>query len=263
MTTISASELVREVATGPSVRPPSVLPALVTGVVTHVRRRPMHRSFRYRVYQWLVDLDAVPAYSRPWSWLASFRAADHLGDPDRSIRANLEDFTSRHGVDISTGRVLMLANARAGGYAFDPLTVFWCLAPDGSLTCVVAEVRNTHGERHCYLLHPDETGRAYAEKSFYVSPFMTVEGEYELRFELVDDRVGASVTLRQDGEVAFVAAFRGRAAPATRRALVAASLRHPLMPLTVTLLIHWHGIRLWLRRMPVVPRRPHETQDGV
>ena len=46
---------------------------------------------------------------------------------------------------------------------------------------MVAEVHNTYGERHCYLLQPDERGRAEADKEFYVSPFLTVDGRYRMR----------------------------------------------------------------------------------
>ena len=106
--------------------------------------------------------------------------------------------------------------ARSFGFVFDPLTVFWCIRPDGDLACVVAEVRNTYGERHCYLAHPDETGVARIEKAFYVSPFVKVEGSYDMRFILYGTDVGVSIVLHQQDEVLFVATFRGRAAPATR-----------------------------------------------
>ena len=76
----------------------------------------------------------------------------------------------------------MLANARFLGYVFDPLTVFWCFAADGSLRCVVAEVHNTYGERHAYLLRPEADGTAEVGKEFYVSPFNDVSGRYDFRF---------------------------------------------------------------------------------
>ena len=65
----------------------------------------------------------------------------------------------------------MLTNARVLGHVFNPLTVYWCHHPDGTLACVVAEVHNTYGERHCYLLRTDAAGRARTAKEFYVSPF--------------------------------------------------------------------------------------------
>lgn len=260
MSTLAPSE--RTTSAGPLVLPPTV-PAIVSGTVRHVRTRPMHRAFSSRVYQWLVDLDDLPALPGLWRALASFRASDHLGDPTRSIRDNLTAYAGTEGVDLTSCRILMLANARSFGYVFDPLTVFWCIRPDGGLACVIAEVRNTYGERHCYLLRVDQTGHARTDKAFYVSPFVTVEGTYDMRFALARDDVGVSIVLRQRGEVLFVATFRGRAEPATRAALARAAVRHPLMPQRVVAAIHWHGIRLWLRRLPIVPRRPHHHQQGV
>ena len=80
---------------------------------------------------------------------------------DRTIRQNLDAWLARpRASTCAGGRVLMLANARVLGYVFNPLTVYWCHRADGALACVVAEVHNTYGERHCYLLRPDDAGRA-------------------------------------------------------------------------------------------------------
>ncbi|HEY0934704.1 MAG TPA: DUF1365 family protein, partial [Trebonia sp.] len=128
--------------------------------VFHARRTPLRNTFAYRTYQWLVDLDALP---RPGGWarlLAGFEARDHLGDPGRTIRSNVDEFLRGHGTDLGGGRILMLAHARVLGYVFNPLTVFWCHRADGTLACVIAEVHNTYGQRHAYLVHTDERGRA-------------------------------------------------------------------------------------------------------
>jgi len=42
-----------------------------------------------------------------------------------------------------------------------------------------------------------------------------------------------------------------------------ASLRHPLASQRVIALIRLQGARLWLRRLPVVPRPPAPVQEGV
>ena len=248
----------RPKAGGPAV------PALVVGQVTHHRPGPVRHGFRHGVYQWLVDLDRLPQL--PW-WLrpfAGFRSADHLGDPSRSIKANLEHFVSGRGIRLDpAGRVLMLANARVLGHVFDPLSVFWCLDRDDAVRCVVAEVHNTYGERHAYLLRPGDDGRVGTDKEFYVSPFNDVSGRYDMRFALEPERVGAAIVLRRHGRVAFSAALHGRPVPASRRAIVHQLVTKPLMPQRVSTLIRVHGIWLWLRRLPVV-RRPHHTaQEGV
>ena len=121
----------------------------------------------------------------------------------------------------------MLANARVLGHVFDPLSVFWCYDSERRLVCVVAEVHNTYGERHAYLLRPDEAGVAVTGKDFHVSPFFDVSGTYELRFTLRPDLVATTVTLRREGAVAFSATFRGRPNPRRPRRWPAGSSASP------------------------------------
>lgn len=240
------------------------LPALVDGVVAHRRFTPFERSFRHRAHQWLVDLDALPVLPHGLRWLASFHAADHLGDPARSIKENVTRLAAAQGTKLDPhGRILMLANARVLGYVFNPLSVFWCLRADGTPQCVVAEVHNTYGGRHAYLLELDERGRAQADKQFHVSPFFDVSGRYELQFTLEPRSVGATIVLRRGGERAFAAAFNGRPRAASTHALLALSLRRPLMPQRVSALIRIHGIRLWARRLPVAPRPKTTDENGT
>lgn len=42
-----------------------------------------------------------------------------------------------------------------------------------------------------------------------------------------------------------------------------AVLRRPAMALRASGLIRWHGLVLWLRRLPVVPRQPHHAPPDV
>ena len=99
----------------------------------------------------------------------------------------------------------MLTNARVFGHVFNPLSVFWCLNDDGSQRCVVAEVHNTYGERHCYLLETDERGGVRTSKEFYVSPFNDLDGEYRMRLPLPDTALALSIVLARDGKAPFVA----------------------------------------------------------
>ena len=242
------------------------LPAIVAGRVKHQRHGPLRHGFRHRLHLWLVDADAIPRqpwYLRP---LASFRPSDHLsaaptvsGD---GVGAKVRTFLRHRGVDLGPhGRVVMLANARVLGHVFDPLSVFWCFASDGRLRCVVAEVHNTYGDRHAYLLFPDDEGRAGTGKQMYVSPFNDTSGTYRLRFVLSPEHIRVDVTLVRDGEVMFDASFAGTPAAATRRAVVREALRSPAMPQRVSGLIRVHGIWLWLRGLPIVPRPVYRTQE--
>jgi DUF1365 family protein len=245
-------------------------PALYDVRIAHTRRTPLRNSFEYGGYLWLVDLDDVAAgrltQGRPLPrWLRSqarFDTADHLGDPAATIKGNVVAFAREHGVD-DVRRVLMLASARSGAgrasYVFNPLSTHWCYRADGSLTCIVAEVHNTYGQRHAYLLRPDEAGRAAADKAFYVSPFLEVAGRYLMRFSDPGPRLHIAMALRQDGATPFTASVRGTARPATAANVLRAALRFPMMSLRVSALIRLQGGKLWLRRLPVVSRR---STDG-
>ena len=208
--------------------------------ITHTRLAPLRHAFTYRTYQWLVDLDHLP---RPALWLrllAGFRSRDHLGDPSRSIRENLDRFVGSRGIDLDGGRVMMLAHARVLGYVFNPLTVYWCHRADGTLACVVAEVHNTCRHRYAYLVHPDDRGRARAPKQFYVSPFYPVDGGYRMSLPepgptrpAGSAELKLSVTLTRPDGSSFVASVHGTGRPATARALLGAATRHPRSTMAV------------------------------
>jgi DUF1365 family protein len=231
--------------------------------VAHFRRQAPNRAFRHRIYMWLVDLDRLPVL--PW-WLrpfARFEARDHLGRPEKSIRANLDAWLGRYGVDLEGGRVLMLTNARVLGHVFNPISVFWCHRPDGAVACVVAEVHNTYGERHCYLLEPGENGNARTAKEFYVSPFQQMGGEYVMRLPVPGERLNLAIRLTQDGGTPLIATLRGIRRPASTKEITRAVLNRPLVTRLVSTLIRRHGIALWLRRVPIVRRPPRIPQKGV
>jgi uncharacterized protein len=231
--------------------------------ISHARLAPLRHAFSYRTYQWLVDIDDLP---RPRGWLrllAGFKARDHLGDSRRTIRANIDGFLRTHGVSLGGGQVLMLAHARVFGYVFNPLTLYWCQRADGTLACVIAEVHNTYGQRHAYLLRTDERGRAQVPKAFYVSPYYPVDGRYRMSLPRPGARLALSVTLnRPDGEE-FIASVRGTAVPATRRALLRAAARHPWSTAAVSARIRWQGLILYARGLRPLPRPPHLPQEGV
>ncbi|NUO89629.1 MAG: DUF1365 family protein, partial [Dermatophilaceae bacterium] len=92
--------------------------------------------------------------------------------------------------------------------------------------------------------------------------FNDTSGEYAVRLVLEPRAVSVTVALDRDGERIMTAVTRGTPEPATPRALLRLVRRHGLMTQRVTALIRAHGIRLWLRRLPVVPR-PRHPEEAV
>lgn len=238
--------------------------ALYAVRTTHVRSERVRNVFEHDFYLWFVDLDALPRLPRWLAPLARFDARDHgsgaggTGDQGRAIRAELEQWLAAQGEPVPRGPVFMLASARVLGYVFNPLTVYWCHRGDGELVCVVAEVHNTYGGRHRYLLHPDEQGEAHAEKAFYVSPFLEMGGRYRMQLPKPGQRLRLSVALEQHGNRSLLATLRGTRSPADARTLLRLALRYPLAPLRAAAAIRGHGIALWLRGLPIVRRNQEQ-----
>ena len=65
-------------------------PYVVKATVAHRRTRPFDYTFSHRTTQWLVDAgDPDAGIPRRWRWLASIRAADHLGTRGASLPEKL------------------------------------------------------------------------------------------------------------------------------------------------------------------------------
>jgi uncharacterized protein len=232
-------------------------------VVTHARQAPIRNRFRYRTRAWLVDLDEVPQLPRGLRWLARFEAGDHLGDETESLRDNVIALLATHKIDITRGRIAMLANARAFGHAFNPISIHWCYDVNDSLVAVVAEVHNTYGDRHAYLLRPSPDGTVdeRLDKAMYVSPFNPVDGRYRITISQPAERVSVAVTLERDGQPPFVATLQGTRRQA--RSLVMTATATAATSARVSALIRWQGIRLYLRGLRVEPRPIHPAQEAV
>lgn len=245
-----------------------VVPAVVRARVHHRRLHPFTYAFAHRTTMWLVDAAAPNAGFPRWlRLLVSVRSRDHFAEDDpRPLLDKVRHFVVAQRLGWSTHRVLVLTGVRSLGHAFDPLTTYFCLDEEGNLEGVLAEVHNTYGERHCYPLAVtgEQPARSGTDKSFYVSPFFAVDGGYDITTTLDEDRVAVAITLNApDGRQLFHGSVQGRPRPVSGRRTLRLVAADPLPSRRVAALIRWHGIRLWLRRLPVAPRPPHQAPKGM
>lgn len=248
---------------------------LYVGWTRHRRHRTVSRSFRYRTFHALIDVDELDAlerevvgfgYRRPA--LTRFLDRDHLGAGDTPVKAKLARWLAARGVTLPAGPVRVLANLRVLGHVFDPVSWWFCHHEDGSLALVVAEVDNTFGESYWYLLDDLEHGpgglvRARADKRFHVSPFLPIDGlDYRFTFVLRDDRVVAHIAVEEGGVVVFDATQTGRRRAFTTGQLARALVTNPLLPLRTVLLIHLQALRLFVRGVRF-HRKPAPPEGAV
>ncbi len=253
--------------------------ALYTGLVHHRRFGATKHALRYRMTMALLDLDTLDdldgtlrLFSRN-SWnLFSFRDRDHLpadAAPGATLRATVEAHLEAAGVETDGGAIALLGLPRILGYAFNPLSVYFCHRRDGALAAILYEVNNTFKQRHTYVI-PVESGRdatthepirQSCDKVFYVSPFLDMDMTYAFRIEPPADRVAVAVDGMRGGVRIITASFAGERRPLTDASLLRTFLGHPLLSFAVIAGIHFEALKLWLkgaglRERPAPPDRP-------
>jgi uncharacterized protein len=248
--------------------------ALYVGSVRHRRHRPTVNAFRYRTYHVLLDLDELArldrdvrgfAYNRPAP--TSFHDRDHLGPADLPVRQKLARWLAGEGIALPDGPVRVLTNLRVLGYVFNPVSWWFCHHPDGRLAFVVAEVNNTFGDAHGYLLddlehRPDGTVRARADKVLHVSPFLPIDGlRYRFTFVVPGQRALAHMDVEDADGTVLDATQDGRRVTLTTGTLTRTLVAHPLVTLRTIVLIHAQALRLWRKRV-TFHRRPAPPPDG-
>jgi DUF1365 family protein len=219
----------------------------------HGRKGAVANAFRYSVDYVLLNAEGPVSgpslFRRNGRALAAIHDADHGGAPKqgngaRWVRSVLEKYQI-----AGITRIELLAQPRLLGHVFNPVS-FWLCRKADALIAVIAEVTNTFGERHCYLVnHPDQRpicpdDRLQAQKIFYVSPFQPIEGEYTFRFDITDHRIGVWIDYGH-ARGGLIATLTGKRAPMTNRSILGALMRRPFGSRRVQALIHWQALKLW------------------
>jgi DUF1365 family protein len=237
--------------------------ALYTGPHVHARHEPRRHVFRYPVAYWLLDLDELPALERRVRLVSvnrrnvvSYRDRDHF-EGDLTLKDAVRRFTG----DPEIERVLCLTQLRVLGYVFNPVSFYWCYRGDGELSCMVAELNNTFGERLPELL-PGGSLTYEHDKRLHVSPFFGLEQRYRYSFSTPDETVYARIEVHEHGRMPLQAVLSGRRRELTNAAVLRFLARYPVMPLQVIALIHWQALKLFLRGTPFHHKPPFEPGRG-
>ena len=232
------------------------------GQVRHTRLRPKRHAFAYDTFflmlpmRRLHDEQARGGLALNRSAAISFHDRDHgdgRGPEQGGALAWMDELLQREGIQDADGEVWLHTYPRMFGYTFKPVSFWYCHRIDGSLRAIVAEVNNTFGERHCYLLDQPRYGvELPADKCFHVSPFCGVEGRYRFRFLRTEQRSQPRTIVRVDHDDAdgplLQTSVSGVLEPVTPLTLRRALWRYPAMTAMVMARIHWQALQLWLKR---------------
>ncbi|MBC7545120.1 MAG: DUF1365 domain-containing protein [Candidatus Sericytochromatia bacterium] len=240
---------------------------LYVGSVRHRRHSPVPHAFRQGLFMVYLDLAELPQlFARRWFWsveranLATFARRDYLGDPQIPLDSAVRDRVAAETGRRPTGPIRLLTHLRYWGFVFNPVSIYYCFdAEDRHVETIVAEITNTPWrERHAYVLtaaadQATPHHRFTFDKAFHVSPFMPMAMGYDWRFTEPDTQLTVHMVNHRDGQAVFDATLQMARRPLTARAMAGALLQHPLMTFQIVVAIHWHALRLWLKKVPFIP----------
>jgi len=235
------------------------------GMVYHKRFKPKVHNLDYRVFSFLLDLDELPVldqelklFSHNRNNVLSFWDKDHGSGDGTDLRSYVETILQTANIDIRNGSIHLLCYPRVFGYVFNPLSVYYCYDPHGSLCAIIYEVSNTFGQRHSYVMTDkqgsDNTVTHSCDKEFYVSPFMEMQCRYTFSMSLPQDTIGVHIKQTDAEGTLLTASFQGAHCEITDASLAKLMFKYPLMTLKVMCGIHWEALKLWRKGLKLVPR---------
>lgn len=250
---------------------------LYTGTVTHHRLGTPEHRFTSPLAMYLLDLDELDDLDRSLRLFGrnrrrpvSFRDGDCLGSGAGPVAEKLRRLTDGEGLAWPGGPVRLLTQCRVFGYVFNPASFYYLFDRAGRLASVVADVSNTFGERHPYVLRPEDAeprgGPDAArlvwrdKKVFHVSPFLSLDGTYRFTFTAPGERCAVGIDLSVGGQTRIATSLSLRREPLTDTALARTLVRMPFATVRVVAGIHWQALRLWRKGAPFRTRPPYDPQ---
>lgn len=240
--------------------------ALYRGHVLHRRLRPCLHALRYRVLHVLVDIDRIGDLARGLRLFAhnrfglfAFHDRDYGAGDGTPLRSHVEGLMKAAGMVPDGGVIHLLTMPRMLGYAFNPLSTWFCHGRDGALRTIIYEVSNTFGERHSYVMAVEPGAREVrhtSPKRFHVSPFLPMDMAYAFRVAPPGERLAIGIAVSDAQGPVLSAIHTARREDMTDSTLLRAAIAFPLVTLKVTAGIHWEALKLWVKRVPLFRKPP-------
>ena len=234
--------------------------------VMHSRIAPKKNKFVYKQLYFAVPLGDSKILNHRLGWwskfgLIKFRSKDYGLDAPEDLTKWLKNFSKQHGLRINTDNVVILAQPRCLGYIFNPLVLWLVFDGKQKLTHVLAEVHNTFGEQHFYFIDLEKQ-HTKSTKEFYVSPFMSVEGQYEFRFKFAESSFGTWIDYYVGDDLKLQTSLAGQFCELSTKNLNKLFLQIPLATLKTIFFIHFQALILWWKKIKLY-ERPKKSESIV
>ena len=255
-------------------RPLALSDAVYAGELYHLRSRPKRNEFRYGIYFLYVDIDRLDeagallaGFGHNEKSLTSIWDVDHGPRDGSPLRPWIDAQLAASGIDLGpNGTVMLLTFPRVHGWKFYPVSFWYCFAGDGALRAIMAEVQNTYGEHHDYLMHDGGDPMAWSErpthvKAMHVSPFIEMDARYTFSFDEPGEKLGIRIKDVVEGEPLLYAKVDLTRKPLDDRVLRTVVGEYGPMSRRAVRLIGWQAVRLLSKGIRFIPKPAPPTRE--
>ena len=226
--------------------------------VFHKRFKPKVNEFTYSVFYILFPLSKLSNLKNRFFSINKFNLFSlNFKDHGAKNEINPADWgrgvLNKFGVKKADGEIYLLTYPRVLGYVFNPVSFYFCEDNQGNLRAVIAEVNNTFGETHSYLIkHEDEriiekNDEFSAEKIFHVSPFFDRAGGYKFRFVYETNKIAVFLDYHNGEEKRLATSLIGEKHPYSTAALLKNFFKFPFVTLKTIILIHFQALKIIIK----------------
>lgn len=244
---------------------------LINAKVMHKRTFPKENQFSYGVFYFALPLEKMSEFSNSFIFsinrfaLLSFFEKDYGPKDGQPIIAWCKNILEKNEVPHAQDlKITLITMPRIFGYSFNPVSFYLCHDADKSLKAVICEVNNTFGEHHIYLCTSPrnkpltKNDAITSKKLFHVSPFLERKGHYTFRFEDTPKNFGVWIDYyNEKDQKQLVTSLLGTKQKMTRRSMVLAFIKNPLLTFKVISLIHYQAVKLLFKKAQYV-RKPEQ-----
>jgi DUF1365 family protein len=238
---------------------------LLPAIVWHKRFRKANHELKSKVFYLGVDIDqldkinlGILSYNK--FNLLNFLDRDHGDRKGGNLRQWINEILDKYNLPQAKHRIILLSQPRYLGYLFNPVSFWFCFDEKHQLKAVLAEVNNTFGETHSYILYKDDketihfNDKIITKKQMHVSPFFLVKGKYEFKFDFREKTIAVFLNYYDSTKVsnktlALKTTVSGKKIALTKKNLLVCFFSYPFQTIKVITLIHYHALCLFIKKI--------------
>ena len=183
------------------------------GYIQHQRNHPKSHYFKYPIIFFAININEIETLSKKVfgfssnkNNLISLQTKDYLFS-DKNFKKQLSLF-----FDINQNhKVILITVLRFLIPTFNPVSFYYILDEHDNPLIIIAEVNNTFGERHIYIVEGNNKFPFLGKhtKDFHVSPFNNMNGYYTFSFSAPNNDLKINIKLWENKKCIIDASLWG------------------------------------------------------